>query len=197
VGLGVALEAVTLRAAFSAAKDLPTAAWLSVNASPQMLLAVVPLVAALEGLELDLVVEVTEHVAVDDYGRLREAIALLGPRVDLSIDDAGSGYASLRHILELAPRFVKLDTSLVGAIDTDPARQAIVAGLVHFATTTGCELIAEGIETESQLETLRCLGIRLGQGYLLGRPQPLPTKHRNVKADPRSGDHRLRRKART
>lgn len=176
VGLGVVLEATTLRSAFAAARGLPAGIWLSVNVSPQLLLAVMPLVAALEGVDVDLVLELTEHVAIDDYGRLREAIALLGTRADVSIDDAGSGYASLRHILELGPRYVKLDISLVRSIETDAARQAIVAGLVHFATTTGVELIAEGIETEPQLEALRALGIRLGQGYLLGRPGPFPER---------------------
>jgi EAL domain-containing protein (putative c-di-GMP-specific phosphodiesterase class I) len=174
VGLGVALEATTLRSAFSSARGLPAGTWLSVNVSPELLLAVVPLVAALEGFEADLVLELTEHVAIDDYNRLREAIALLGTRADVSIDDAGSGYASLRHILELGPRYVKLDISLVRSIESDAARQGIVAGLVHFATTTGCELIAEGIDTEPQLAALRRLGIRYGQGYLLGRPGPLP-----------------------
>ena len=174
LGLGVPLETACLRQAFAVAPRLPVGTFLSVNVSPELVQAVMPLAAAMEGLESELVLELTEHARIDDYGRVRDAIGLLGGRVDVSVDDAGSGYASLRHILELGPRFVKLDISLVRGIDGDPARQAIVAGLAHFAATTGCDLIAEGIETAAELEVLRVLGIRLGQGYLLGRPAARP-----------------------
>ena len=115
--------------------------------------------------------EITEHVAIDDYERLRSAIAVLGPRVRLAVDDAGAGYASLRHILELAPSIVKLDIGLVRGIDSDPARQALIAGVGHFAAKRGIRLVAEGIETTEELATLRSLGVGYGQGYLLGRPQ--------------------------
>ena len=90
----------------------------------------------------------------------------------LAVDDAGAGYAGLRHILELRPQFVKLDISLVRTIDTDPARQAMVAGMSHFAANSDCELIAEGIETEGESATLVRLGVSLGQGYLFGKPGP-------------------------
>jgi EAL domain-containing protein (putative c-di-GMP-specific phosphodiesterase class I) len=89
------------------------------------------------------------------------------------VDDAGAGYAGLRHILEIRPQFVKLDISLVRHVDTDPARQAMVAGMAHFAGKVGCELIAEGIETEGELDELARLGIPLGQGYLFGKPEPI------------------------
>jgi len=91
----------------------------------------------------------------------------------LAVDDAGAGYSGLRHILELRPQFVKLDLSLVRHVDTDPARQAMVAGMAHFARNSGCELIAEGIETEEELNELIRLGINLGQGYLFGKPGPV------------------------
>jgi len=94
--------------------------------------------------------------------------------VKLAIDDAGSGFASLRHIFALQPDYVKLDIEWVHEIDRDPVRQALVSGLVYFGAETGCELIAEGIETEQELAALRELGIQLGQGYLLGRPEPAP-----------------------
>jgi EAL domain-containing protein (putative c-di-GMP-specific phosphodiesterase class I) len=97
----------------------------------------------------------------------------LGRKVELAVDDVGAGYASLRHILELHPDFVKLDRSLIAGVEVDEARQAMIVGLSHFARTTGCRLIAEGIETEAERKTLRALDIALGQGYLLGRPAPL------------------------
>lgn len=105
---------------------------------------------------------------------MRSALTRLGPGVKLAIDDAGSGFASLRHIFALQPDYVKLDIEWVHEIDRDPVRQALVSGLVYFGAETGCELIAEGIETEQELAALRELGIQLGQGYLLGRPEPAP-----------------------
>ena len=92
----------------------------------------------------------------------------------MAIDDAGAGVANLHHIVELAPRFLKLDLSLVRHIDRDLSRQAMIAGLAHFAARTGCEIIAEGIEDRAELDMLHALGISFGQGNLLGRPEPLP-----------------------
>lgn len=171
LGLGLELEAATLEAAFRASKTLPTNTWLNVNVSPQLVLTGEPLGTILRQWGKQAVLELTEHVAVDDYEALRCAIGRLGEAVRLAIDDAGAGFASFRHILELSPHFVKLDLAIVRGIDADPARQAFVAGMRHFAVTTGCGLIAEGIETESELQTLRTLGISLGQGYLLGKPR--------------------------
>jgi EAL domain-containing protein (putative c-di-GMP-specific phosphodiesterase class I) len=116
------------------------------------------------------VLEVTEHAAIADYPAFRAAMAAFGPRVELAVDDAGAGFASLRHILELRPAFVKLDRSLVAGLESDYARHAMIAGLRHFARATGFRLIAEGIETDQELAILRALDIQLGQGFLLGRP---------------------------
>jgi EAL domain-containing protein (putative c-di-GMP-specific phosphodiesterase class I) len=122
-----------------------------------------------------MIVEITEHERIDDYTAVRAAFDRLGPNMQLAVDDAGSGFASLRHILALRPSFVKLDIEWVRGIDRDPVKRALVSGLAYFARETGCELIAEGIETEEELQAIRELGIQLGQGYLLGRPQPLAT----------------------
>lgn len=120
-----------------------------------------------------IVLELTEHERVDDYNLLREGLDKLGDQVRLSVDDAGSGFSSLRHVLTLQPHFVKLDLSLVRNIHRDPARQALVAGIEYFATETQSRLIAEGIETDEEMEALQRLDVELGQGYLLGRPAPL------------------------
>ena len=170
VGLEVELEVATLGAALEAAAALPSEAYLSLNVSPALIGSgrLGPLLA---GLERQIALEVTEHTVVEDYAALRRGFAALGPTVRLAVDDAGAGYASLRHILELAPSFVKLDIGLVRGIDDDAARQALVAGIGYFALKRGIKLIAEGIETTAELETLRSLGIPYGQGYLLGRPQ--------------------------
>ncbi len=170
VGLGSEMEAATLRAALTAAAVLPAGAWLSLNVSPGFILVGDPLRAILRHTARRLILEVTEHAAIADYPAFRAAVAALGPRLELAIDDAGSGFASLRHVLELRPAFVKLDRSLVADLETDAARQAMIVGLRHFERTTGCRLLAEGIETAGELRTLRSLDIGLGQGYLLGRP---------------------------
>ncbi len=114
---------------------------------------------------------ITEHVEIDDYAALRHELAALGPTVRLAVDDAGAGYASLRHILELAPEFVKLDIGLIRGINADPARQALIAGMGYFAVKRKLRLIAEGVETPEEFRALRGLAIGCGQGYLLG-PSP-------------------------
>ena len=115
--------------------------------------------------------ELTEQVRVDDYPLLShtlEQLRSLGVR--LAIDDTGAGFASLAHILKLAPDLIKLDRELTSGIDQDPVRSALGAALVSFASSTGAEIIAEGIETAGELNVLRKLGIRYGQGFLLCRP---------------------------
>ncbi len=172
-GVGLELEAATLEAAFRASEALPANALLNLNVSPELVLAGEPLGSMLRRWGWQTILELTEHDAIDDYEALRAAIRPLRPNVRLAIDDAGAGFASFRHILELAPDFVKLDRAIIAGLDTDPARQALVAGMRHFAVTTGCQLIAEGIETEAELAALRSLGVSLGQGYYLGRPEAL------------------------
>lgn len=170
-GLGIDLELITLRAALtSAAAVLSPTAYLSLNASPELVTSGV-LRTLLGGLERPLVLEITEHIAIAEYAALRAEVAALGPNVRLAVDDAGAGYASFRHILELAPSFVKLDIGLIRGIDHDPARQALLAGMAYFAVRRKIRLVAEGIETGAELEVLRSLAIPYGQGYLLGRPQ--------------------------
>jgi EAL domain-containing protein (putative c-di-GMP-specific phosphodiesterase class I)/DNA-binding response OmpR family regulator len=171
VGVGLDLELATMHAALQASLALPSDHFVSLNVSPELILA--------EGGGLlrvhprPVVLELTEHEPVEDYEALRRALDVLVPPHQASVDDAGSGFASLRHVLAISPRFVKLDRSWVAQIEDDPARQALVAGLSHFATTTGSRLIAEGIETEAEMMALRVLNVGMGQGYLFGRPLPV------------------------
>lgn len=171
LGVGMDLQLATMGAALKASLTLPADRFVSVNVSPDLVLA--------EGGGLlrdhvrPVVLELTEHEPVEDYGELRRALGALIPPHQVSVDDAGSGFASLRHVLAINPQFIKLDRSWVSDIEADPARQALVAGLTHFATTTGARLIAEGIETEHELAALRRLNVGMGQGYLFGRPVPI------------------------
>ena len=171
-GMAIPLETATLRASLAGAASLPAAGWLSINVSPAMAVALHPLIELLGGAGRDVVVEITEHVAIEDYPRLVNALGTLRRFVRIAVDDAGAGFAGLRHILELRPQFVKLDLALVRAIDTDPGRRALVASMASFARETGSTLIAEGIESRGQLVALQDLGVELGQGFLLGRPAP-------------------------
>jgi PAS domain S-box-containing protein len=172
VGLDGDVELACVEAALQAAESLPSSAWVSLNLSPDVIRG--PRLRELLGTsKRSLVVELTENFPIDDYVALRQSLRALGSRVRVAVDDAGAGYSSLRHVLELQPTFVKLDIRLVSDIDGDPARQAMVAGICHYARETRATLIAEGIETQAELDTLSRLGVRLGQGYLLGRPAPV------------------------
>jgi EAL domain-containing protein (putative c-di-GMP-specific phosphodiesterase class I)/DNA-binding response OmpR family regulator len=172
LGLGADLELATLRTAIAASEALPEGTLLSVNVTPNFVLERhEALCEVVERSSHSIVLELTEHDAVDDYTALRNALSRVEPAVRVSVDDAGAGFASLRHVVMLQPDFVKLDRTWVTGIDADPTRQAMVAGLSYFARTTGCELVAEGIELEAERHALTELEVRFGQGYLLGRPE--------------------------
>jgi EAL domain-containing protein (putative c-di-GMP-specific phosphodiesterase class I) len=175
VGLEADLELATLGAAIEAAGRLPSGAWLSLNISPALLAGSRRLAGALAKADRPVVLEVTEHVAVEDYARLRAAVQRLRPPVRVAVDDAGSGVANFGHIVELRPAFVKLDIGLVRGIDADLTRQALMVGLLHFASESAGQTIAEGVETEAELATLRRLGVPFAQGYLLARPAAAET----------------------
>lgn len=118
-----------------------------------------------------IVLEITEHDTVRDYQRL---LAFLRPYREqglrIAVDDAGAGFANFRHILNLRPDIIKLDLSLTRNIDQDASRQALVSGVIRFAQEMGSELVAEGVETETELCALQALGVDSAQGYLRYKP---------------------------
>jgi EAL domain-containing protein (putative c-di-GMP-specific phosphodiesterase class I) len=122
-----------------------------------------------------IVLELTEHAPVHDYRGLETVIERLRSKgLRVAVDDAGAGFSSLRHILNLQPDVIKLDIALIRGIDRDPARQALGRALLNFASEAyGASIVAEGIETNAELETLRDLGCPCGQGFYLGRPERL------------------------
>jgi EAL domain-containing protein (putative c-di-GMP-specific phosphodiesterase class I) len=172
--LGIELELTAIRTAQSALSSLPAGIYLAVNASPGTILSG-ELLDMLDGMPAErIVLEITEHAHVDDYDELRRALRPLRVRgVRLAVDDAGAGYSSLQHILQLTPDLIKLDMSLTRNINIDPARRALASALVAFARDTGSRIIAEGVETESELAALGSIGVEKAQGYFLGRPMPL------------------------
>jgi EAL domain-containing protein (putative c-di-GMP-specific phosphodiesterase class I) len=173
VGLGADLELATLEDAVAAARRLPAGLWLNLNVSPRLLADPERLREILCTADRPLVLEITEHEVIEDYAALRTAVGAVGHDIRLAVDDAGAGVANFGHIIELRPDFVKLDISLVRGVNADLGRQAMVAGMRHFARTAGCRLIAEGVETAEEARTLTGFGVELGQGYLLGRPEPV------------------------
>jgi EAL domain-containing protein (putative c-di-GMP-specific phosphodiesterase class I) len=134
------------------------------------------LLAVLGGCPVDhIVLEVTEHARVDDYPRFRVALSRVRELgAQLAVDDAGAGFASLRHILELDAELIKLDGSLTKSLEADPRRRSLASALIEFGRESGASVLAEHIESELQLVELRRLGVHYGQGYHLGRPEPLP-----------------------
>jgi EAL domain-containing protein (putative c-di-GMP-specific phosphodiesterase class I) len=173
VGMMVGLETACLNLQIEQARLLPRGAFISLNVSPALAMGLMPLLDVVAGADRPVVLEITEHAEIADYGKLMAALAQVRSHAMLAVDDAGAGYAGLHHILQLKPQYVKLDISLVRNVDTDPARQAMVTGMAHFAAGVGCALIAEGIETENELTALKLLNVEYGQGFYLARPAPI------------------------
>ena len=162
-----------MKQAIEALPKIPDGAFLAINCSHHAA-ASPELAERLDGVEGHVVLEITEHEAIEDYGALAEALAPLRERgLRVAVDDVGAGYASLRHALQLAPDMVKMDISLTRGIDRDAGRRALAAALISFAGETNMTIVAEGIETAGELQALRSLGVRYGQGFYLSRPTPL------------------------
>jgi PAS domain S-box-containing protein len=173
-GLGSALELLAIRRALLEARVLDASLHVALNVSPGVLTNP-SLLDAIVASGIDptrVIVEITEHVSVADYSVLalpRQRLRELGIR--LAVDDAGSGYASLRHILTLAPDVIKIDRALVTDLNADRARRALVGAVVAFAKEMGAtSVIGEGVETQAELDALMALGVDAAQGYHLGRP---------------------------
>lgn len=177
VGLGSELEFAAMTSALMSARNLPDHVYVALNVSPQT--CVDPaLLAFVDNMPLApdrIVLEMTEQAPVDDYDELTAALAPLRSRgVRIAIDDAGSGFASMRHVLQIRPDIIKLDRTLISGIDRDSYKDALGAAIVDFANRTGATIVAEGIETHAELEAVTALGMTAGQGYLLGRPSVSP-----------------------
>ncbi|MDB4213673.1 EAL domain-containing protein [Octadecabacter sp.] len=171
VGLQVVLELYVIEVALSYLKDLPPECYLAVNTSPDTLTTgrISPLIAAVGSDRV--VVEITEHAAIEDIDALLmeiDRLRDLGARI--AVDDAGAGYSGLQQIIRLRPDVIKLDMSLTKDVDKDLARRSLASAMVQFAHDTKARVVAEGIETEAEMRTLRSLGVEWGQGYHLARP---------------------------
>ncbi|GAA4983144.1 EAL domain-containing protein [Kineococcus glutinatus] len=190
-GLATALEHAALRGALELLPRVPAGAYLSVNVSPEVLLdpGTAPLLLARSPERL--VVELTEHRRVPDYPALAVATDRLrahGARI--AVDDAGSGFASLQHVLHVGPDVVKLDVAFVRGVDLDPGRRAATRALVGLTREVGATLVAEGVETAGELAELRRLGVDCGQGNWLGAPAAPTGSSARDGSDPDDGSAR-------
>jgi diguanylate cyclase (GGDEF)-like protein len=166
------LELACFEAALGHLHDRPAGAALSVNLSGPLLLdaRTAELLDAAGDLT-GLILELTENSLLDDSPGLRAEISrLLALGVRFAVDDMGAGYSGLRQITTLRPSYLKLDRSLITGIDADPARAALVTALLGYARQTNSHVVAEGVETNAEFETLEALGVELVQGFYLARP---------------------------
>ena len=173
VGLGVPLELLAVRTAARALSRLPHDINLCINASPPTIFSD-RFLECLGGHADRVTVELTEHLQVENYEGFTAKLAPLREAGgNVAIDDFGAGYASLRHILKVRPEWIKLDISLTERIDENQIAHALATSLVSFADEVGVRVVAEGIETDEQLEALLEIGFRYGQGFYFGVPAPL------------------------
>jgi EAL domain-containing protein (putative c-di-GMP-specific phosphodiesterase class I) len=134
------------------------------------------------------VLEITERTAIKDYPRFQEYLDAFRARgFRFAVDDAGSGYAGLGSIANLAPDYIKLDISLIANIDTNFLKQNLVETMVAFANGQGAKVIAEGVERREEFETVRELGVHLTQGFLFHRPRYAPVEPTRSAAVSHSG----------
>ncbi len=174
VGLGIELELAAIERGLRMQQSLPAGAFVAVNVSPPTALSGAFSRLLQGAVSSQLVIELTEHVLVEDFDAIADALAPIRAQgVRLAVDDTGAGYAGFRHLLGLNPDIIKLDVCLTRGIDSDPARRALAAALVRFSEDTDTKLIAEGVETADELSALVDLGIGWAQGYHLGRPGPM------------------------
>ena len=183
-GLLPTLDWACVRMALKTFARLNLSGRLFVNLSPRSLLdasfapdAVLATLADVGMASNQIVIEITENASALDYGELRQAVSKLRAEgIEVAIDDLGEGFSSLRLWSELKPAFVKIDKHFIADINQDPHKIQFVRSIKQLAEGAHSCLIAEGVENQSELAVLKDLGIRYVQGYLIGRPSPVPIR---------------------
>ena len=173
IGRGIELELLAVEGALDSLKHVPRDMYVSVNASPETIMSGALHQVLERSGKKNLVVEVTEHQQVEDFAGLKKALKPISKYARIAVDDVGSGYAGLRHLVDLAPDMLKLDMALTRDVHTDLARCALVGAMVRFAEAIGSKLIAEGIEHAEEAEVLKKLGVEYGQGFYYAKPMPV------------------------
>ena len=166
------LNMAAVRAALAELDQLPPDAFISINVSPETAASdeLRELLGSVEGSRV--VIEITETVAQDGYEEVSEAVGVLrASGVRIALDDTGSGSVSFSSLFEVHADIIKIDIDVTRGIEADPMKQAMASALKSLADRLGAMSLAEGVETEEELELLRHLGVQAGQGYLFGRPE--------------------------
>ena len=172
VGKGHLLELVALAGA-AAILDAGVSGYLAMNVSSATLMTP-ECSELLRDLPLDRVLlELSEHDPVEDYAALTQLLLPFRSQgLRLAIDDVGSGFSSLRHVILTNPDVIKLDRSVVAGVAEDPVLRSLIASLVAFGHGNDVRVVAEGIETSADADVLADLGVDYGQGWFFGRPGP-------------------------
>ncbi|PYF82185.1 EAL domain-containing protein (putative c-di-GMP-specific phosphodiesterase class I) [Marinomonas alcarazii] len=173
-GVGEVLELFAIEEAINLLPAIPEQYYITLNVSPKHLTSSY-LQAMLDKAPLHrIVMEVTERESIPDYKAFRNSIQSFRERgMRLAVDDAGAGFASFQHILELQADIIKLDRSLIANLNSDHRKRALVAALIGFAKETKSKVLGEGVETLAELEVLQELGAQKIQGYFFCYPLPL------------------------
>ena len=179
-GVGIPLEVAALRAALRS-RGAVRGGFLAVNLSPEALLSAE---VDDELADVDLAgvcLEITEHARILEYGPVRARIAALrAAGATIAVDDLGTGYSGFRHLVELEIDVLKLDRVVVEGIVGDRLRRGVASSIAAFADEVGALVVAEGIESADEAEAVQELGVRCGQGFLLGPPQLLDEAHPGI-----------------
>lgn len=124
-------------------------------------------------LQKQIVIEITEEESID-YHALEIKRNAPGFEGAFALDDYGSGYSNEKSLLDLAPKYIKVDLSIIRDIDTDPDKQQIVENIVAYAHKRDMKIVAEGLETPEEIKKVLELEVDLLQGFYLARPEPVP-----------------------
>lgn len=170
LGIGVELEIAAVEKSIASSHRFPERVMVSVNTSAAAIMEA-DLLRVIEQAPRPVMLELTELEPVSDYRRMGEMLQRYrqaGARI--AVDNVGASMTSLRHIARLVPDVIKLDRVLTNDARSDPVRWALTRRLLHYARTSGAQLVVEGIEEPDDLSHWRGLGVHAAQGYLLGRP---------------------------
>lgn len=185
LGLGLELELLAVRRTLALLPQVPAQLRVAVNVGPRTIRNP-QFLDLISGADLGrLTVELTEHDAMGTYG---DVVSLLQPLrkrgLRLAVDDTGSGYSGLTHLLQLQPDVIKLDREMVTGVHADPVRRALATAIVTFAAAIDAQVIAEGLEVWEEVNCLRELGIGYAQGYVYWKPMPVAELIASVSAAP-------------
>jgi len=193
VGLQLEIEMAAIRRALGHLQELPLDAFISLNVSPLTAGSTELRDALAEVAGSRVVLEITESAAAEGYDKVIDAVdELRASGVRIALDDTGSGSVSFSNLLDVHADIIKIDIEVTRGIESDPMKEAMASALRSLAFRSGAMSLAEGIETEGELDLLRKLEVEAGQGYLFGRPESVPEAPAAAKRPPAQSRRRGR-----